>query len=182
MWPSGEELPTRRASTWCPARPCPTWSWPSVGADGKVSIYNNTGSTDVVVDVLGCFDGDADGRYVALSPSRVLDTRDGTGAPLAQVGQTPLPVTSAGSGRRAVRGVSGVMLNVTAVAPTGNTFVTVYPSGTDRPLGLEPQRRPPARSIPNMVLARIGADGTVLMYNNAGNVDLVADVVGYFTA
>jgi hypothetical protein len=32
-----------------------------------------------------------------------------------------------------------------------------------------------------MVLARLGAAGTVLMYNNAGTVDLVADVVGYFT-
>ncbi|MEY2400574.1 MAG: hypothetical protein QOJ08_685, partial [Ilumatobacteraceae bacterium] len=35
--------------------------------------------------------------------------------------------------------------------------------------------------IPNMVLARLGPDGTVLMYNNSGLIDLVADVVGYFT-
>ena len=33
-----------------------------------------------------------------------------------------------------------------------------------------------------MVLARVGPDGTVMMYNNSGVVDLVADVVGYFTA
>jgi len=33
----------------------------------------------------------------------------------------------------------------------------------------------------NMVLARIGPDGTVMMFNSAGVVDIVADVVGYFT-
>ena len=32
-----------------------------------------------------------------------------------------------------------------------------------------------------MVLGRLGADGTVVIFNNGGDVDLVADVVGYFT-
>jgi hypothetical protein len=32
-----------------------------------------------------------------------------------------------------------------------------------------------------MVLARVGPDGAVMMYNNGGAIDLVADVVGYFT-
>ena len=35
--------------------------------------------------------------------------------------------------------------------------------------------------IPNMVLARVGSDGAVMMFNNGGAIDLVADVVGYFT-
>jgi len=72
------------------------------------------------------------------------------------------------------------MLNVTAVAPTANTFVTVYPSGTDRPLASN-LNVTAGQVIPNMVLARVGPDGAVMMYNNGGVVDLVADVVGYFT-
>jgi hypothetical protein len=110
----------------------------------------------------------------------VLDTRDGTGAPLAQVGQSPLPVTLLGRGGVPSTGVSGVMLNVTAVAPTANTFVTVYPSGTDRPLASN-LNVTAGQVIPNMVLARVGPDGAVMMYNNGGVIDLVADVVGYFT-
>ena len=35
--------------------------------------------------------------------------------------------------------------------------------------------------IPNMVLARVGTNGSVVLSNNAGTVDLVADVMGYFT-
>ena len=35
--------------------------------------------------------------------------------------------------------------------------------------------------VPNMVLARRRADGAAMMYNNSGDVDLVADVMGYFT-
>jgi hypothetical protein len=163
-----------------PGQTVPNMVLARVGANGKVSIYNNTGSTDVVVDVLGCFDSDASGRYVALSPRRVLDTRDGLGAPLAKVGQTPLPLMLLGKGGVPSSGVSGVMLNVTAVAPTANTFITVYPGGTDRPMASN-LNVSGGQVIPNMVLARVGSDGTALLFNNGGMIDLVADVVGYFT-
>ena len=180
VWPSGEPRPFASSVNMVPGQTVPNMVLTRVGANGMVSIFNNTGATDVVVDVLGCFDGDASGRYVALSPRRVLDTRDGLGAPLAPVGQTPLEVMLLGRGGVPSGGVSGVMLNVTAVAPTANTFVTVFPSGTERPLASN-LNVTVGQVIPNMVLARLGPEGTVRMYNNGGVVDLVADVVGYFT-
>jgi len=180
VWPSGEQRPFASSVNMIPGQTVPNMVLARVGANGKVSIYNNTGSTDVVVDVLGCFDGDASGRYVALSPRRVLDTREGLGAPLAKVGQTPLPLMLLGKGGVPSSGVSGVMLNVTAVAPTANTFITVYPGGTDRPMASN-LNVSGGQVIPNMVLARVGSDGTALLFNNGGVIDLVADVVGYFT-
>ena len=180
VWPSGEDMPYASSVNMVPGQTVPNMVMTRVGSNGMVSIYNNAGATDVIVDVLGCFDDDSEGRYVALSPSRVLDTRDGTGAPLAQVGQTPLEVTLLARGGVPSDGVSGVMLNVTAVAPTGNTYVTIYPGGTECPTASN-LNVSAGQVIPNMVLARIGQGGTVLMYNNAGIVDLVADVVGYFT-
>ena len=180
VWPSGEEQPVASSVNMVPGQTVPNMVLTRVGANGMVSIYNNAGSTDLIVDVLGCFDGDSSGRYVALSPRRVLDTRDGTGAPPAQVGQAPIAVTLLGRGGVPASGVSGVMLNVTAVAPTGNTYVTVYPGGTECPTASN-LNVSAGQVVPNMVLARLGADGTVLMYNNAGVIDLVADVVGYFT-
>ena len=36
--------------------------------------------------------------------------------------------------------------------------------------------------IPNMVLARLGENGSIALYNNQSTVDLVADVMGYFTS
>jgi hypothetical protein len=180
VWPSGESRPLASSVNMVAGQTVPNMVLSRVGWNGMISIFNNSGSTHVVVDVLGCFDADAGGRFVALSPRRVLDTRDGTGAPQGPVGQSPLPVTLLGRGGVPSSGVSGVMLNVTAVAPTASTFVTVYPSSTDRPLASN-LNVSAGQVIPNMVLARVGPDGAVMMFNNGGVVDLVADVVGYFT-
>jgi hypothetical protein len=45
-----------------------------VGDGGQVSIYNNTGSVNVVGDVLGWFP--TGGTFNPLVPIRLLDTRD----------------------------------------------------------------------------------------------------------
>jgi hypothetical protein len=163
-----------------PGQTVPNMVLARVGSNGMISICNNSGSTHVVVDVLGCFDGDSNGRYVALTPSRVLDTREGIGAPLAEVGQTPLMVALLGIGSVPSSGVTGVMLNVTAVSPTANTYVTIYPSDAERPRASN-LNVVAGQVIPNMVLARVGADGAVAIFNNSGAVHIVADVVGYFT-
>ena len=59
--------------------------------------------------------------------------------------------------------------------------MTVYPAGGDRPLASN-LNVVAGQVIPNMVLARVGVDGGVAIYNNAGALDLVADVMGYFTS
>ncbi len=180
VWPKGEPQPLASSVNMVPGQTVPNMVLARVGADGMVSIFNNSGFTDVVVDVLGCFDGDSNGMYVALSPNRVLDTRDGLGAPKAPVGQTPLLVSLLGKAGVPSDGVSGVMLNVTAVSPTAETYLTIYPSDSERPTASN-LNVSGGQVIPNMVLARIGSDGAVLMFNNGGTVDIVADVVGYFT-
>ena len=65
-----------------------------VGTDGKVSLYVSSG-THLVADVQGWFPTGSE--LVGLNPARVLDTRDGTGAPDAA-----LPA----NGSLALRGVS----------------------------------------------------------------------------
>jgi hypothetical protein len=151
-----------------------------VGANGRVSLFNFAGSSHVVVDVLGAFQPGGAGQYVAVTPARALDTRDGTGAARARIGQTPLNVSLTGRLGVPENGVSAVLLNVTAVAPTASTFVTVYPGGSTRPTASN-LNVIAGQVIPNMVLARLGPGGEVLFYNHSGTVDLVADVVGYFT-
>ncbi len=180
LWPSGDARPNASSLNMIAGQTVPNMVLARVGNNGKVSIYNNAGSTHVLVDVLGCFDVDASGRYVALTPSRVLDTRSGIGAPRARVGQTPLEVTLLGRGGVPDDSVTGVMLNVTAVAPTATTFVTVYPGGSVRPTASN-LNLVAGQVLANMVLARLGPDGTVMMYHSGGTVDLIADVVGYFT-
>ena len=93
-----------------------------------------------------------------MSPVRVLDTRVG-GVPAA--------------------GVGAVVLNVTAVNQSAATFLTVFPKGTPRPVAsnLNPN---PGIIEPNLVIAKVGADGEVSIFNNTGSVDVVADVQGWF--
>ncbi|MFJ5925582.1 hypothetical protein ACIQF6_23535 [Kitasatospora sp. NPDC092948] len=111
-------------------------------------------------------------RYVPLTPSRLLDTRDGTGAPKARVGAggtvglqvTGVPAT----------GVTSVVLNVTAVDPSEDGHLTAGRS--DLPGLTFAAHRTTANQLTVPVV-----DGKVDLRNDTGTVDLVADLAGYYT-
>ena len=178
VWPAGEPRPLASSVNMVTNQTVPNLVLAKVGAGGKVSIYNNTGNTHVVVDVLGCFGPDTGSRFVTVSPSRVLDTREGLGAPAAKLGRGELVVPLAGRGG-IPDGATAALLNVIAVAPTAGTFVTVYPSGMPRPLASN-LNAVAGQVVPNMVIARLGPDGAATVFNNTGAIDVVADVMGYF--
>jgi hypothetical protein len=163
-----------------PGQTIPNMVLARVGAGGKVSIFNAAGSTHVVVDVFGAFCGGAASRFVPVSPQRALDTRSGVGAPQGRVSRGEVPVTLAGRSGVPATGCSAVLMNVTAVLASQGTFVTVFPSGRSRPASSN-LNVVSGQVVPNMVLARLGYDGSSVLYNNTGTIDLVADVMGYFT-
>ena len=180
VWPTGDPRPLASSLNMVVGQTVPNMVLARLGADGRVSVFNNNGASHVVIDVLGAFADNAPGRFVALQPGRVLDTRDGTGSPAAPVGQDPLVLKLTGVRGVPNSGVSAVLLNVTVVQPTAATYVTVYPSGGDRPLASN-LNAVAGQIVPNMVLGRLGPDGSVAIYNNGGLTHLVADVTGYFT-
>src|SRR5665648_485821 len=121
------------------------------------------------------------GGFTSLSPSRLLDTRAGVGAPKAPVvaGRT-VALQVAGRGGVPASGVSAVVLNVTVTAPTRAGYLTVYGDGTTRPLASN-LNFIPAQMVPNLVIAPVGTNGKVALYNGStGTVQLVADVAGYY--
>jgi uncharacterized protein (DUF1501 family) len=180
VWPADAPRPEASSVNMVPGQTVPNMVLARLSTEGRISIYNNTGSTHVVVDVIGAFADNATGRFVAIQPGRVLDTRDGTGAPAGRVAQDPVPLKVTGVKGVPTSNVSAVLMNVIAVEPVGDSFVTVYPAGGDRPLASN-LNVVSGKTIPNMVLARVGAEGTVMLFNNTGHLDLVADVMGYFT-
>ncbi|MFC7492101.1 MULTISPECIES: hypothetical protein [unclassified Knoellia] len=108
-----------------------------------------------------------------------MDTRTGNGAPKGVVGAgKELSILVAGRGD-VPSGVSAVVLNLTAVAPSTNTFLTVYPSGTPRPAtsNLNVAAR---TNRANMVTIPVGSDGRVRIYNSSGTTHILADVTGYY--
>ncbi|MDP1807844.1 MAG: hypothetical protein Q8K72_21885 [Acidimicrobiales bacterium] len=119
----------------------------------------------------------AGGRYHPLPPARILDTRDGRG-PLGPAAAIDLPVT--GQGGVPLTGVSAVAMNVTVTQPSATSFLTLYPSGAARPLASN-LNFTAGRTIPNLVVVKIGAGGRVTIYNLAGTVDVIVDVAGWFS-
>ncbi|MFF2746347.1 hypothetical protein ACFVVA_12455, partial [Kitasatospora sp. NPDC058048] len=119
-------------------------------------------------------------RFVPIDAARFLDTRDGTGTPAQRVGPGGVVnLQVAGVNGIPATGVTAVVMNVIAVDPTGSGHVTVYPDG--RPLPYVSNLNYEAgKIIPNLVTVPV-VNGKVNLRNSAGEVDLVADVAGYYT-
>ncbi|MGY5060879.1 PKD domain-containing protein [Streptomyces sp. 900105755] len=119
--------------------------------------------------------------YVVTSPKRILDTRNGTGAAKRKVGPGGVVrLKVLGVGGVPASGVTAVTMNVTDADATASSYVTVYPDGTSRPTASN-LNFTAGRVNPNLVTVRVGSHGYVDLYNAHGDVDLIADVQGYFT-
>ncbi|WP_370414264.1 hypothetical protein [Streptomyces fradiae] len=153
-----------------------------VGADGKVTFYNKNGSVDLLADVAGYFTMDATGSaYKPMAPTRLMDTRSGLGVPKAKVGPDgTVTLAVAGQGGIPATGVTAVVMNVTAVAPTAGSFVAVFPDGTTR-TSASNLNFTAGTTIPNLVVVPV-VNGKVSFYNKSGYVDLLADVAGYYVS
>jgi hypothetical protein len=69
---------------------------------------------------------------------------------------------------------------VTAVDPAAGGFLTVWPTGQPRPLASN-LNFVPHRTVPNLVVAKLGTDGKVSLYNGSGGtVHLIADIAGWY--
>jgi lysophospholipase L1-like esterase len=90
----------------------------NVSDDDTICVSSNV-STDVIVDITGTFRAGAGLRYVPVAPTRMLDTRDGTGgwAPIQGANQT-IDTRVAPATAQAVTGT------VTIVRPLGRSYVT----------------------------------------------------------
>jgi hypothetical protein len=124
----------------------------------------------------------AEGTYVPVTPSRLLDTREGNGAPKAPLGggQT-LHLQVTGRGGVPSSKVSAVVLNMTVTGPTSAGYLTVYPTGITRPTASN-LNFPAGWTGANSVTVPVGTDGQVDIFNAAGNVQVIADVMGYYNA
>jgi hypothetical protein len=121
------------------------------------------------------------GSYFSIQPQRFMDTRTGKGAPKAPIkahGVVHLTVT----GRSGVPvGAAAVVMNVTVTAPTSRSFLTVYPTGVTRPTASS-LNFPRGWTGANLVTVAVGAGGQVDIYNEAGSVQVIVDVQGFYGA
>ncbi len=156
-----------------------------LGAGGAVSLYNNTGSVDVVADVAGWFTDASDpaasgGTFHTVTPFRVLDTR--TGTPFGTIpANVPEPFQVAGMGGLPASGVSGVALNVTETSPSDPGWLAVFPDGNWLPLASD-LNFAQGETHANATVVKVGANGRAVLDTLVGTVDVVADVSGWFSS
>ncbi len=118
----------------------------------------------------------------SLTPARLLETRTGPnnktidglfeGEGRVAAGGT-VELTVAGRGGVDAN-ATAVVLNLGAILPSADGYLTVYPCGEDRPLASNVNYFT-GDVVSNSVLAKIGDDGKVCIYTLA-EVDLIADV------
>ena len=77
-------------------------------------------------------------------------------------------------------GVGAVVLNVTATAPSAGSYLTVYPTGSALPTASN-LNFGPGQTVPNLVVAKVGAGGKVNVYNAVGSTDVIFDVAGWYS-
>jgi len=181
VFPCNETRPTASNLNYTPGQTIPNLVIAKIAPNGSVCIFTQS-TAHFVVDVDGYF---ATGTsYTAQNPARFLDTRVGfptidglfAGGDARPTGAvTVVQIT----GRNNIpAGATSVVVNVTVTEPTGNGYVTVYPCGIEPPLASN-LNFVAGQTIPNTVISKLAADGTICLYNSQPT-QLIADVDGYF--
>ena len=197
VWPAGQSRPTASNLNWSAGHVVPNRVIVPVGSGGMVSVYNLAGSADVIVDVGGWFTDASNpsatgASFVPLSPARICDTRgagsgvganqcNGNGTTTGTLGAGGTrTVAVAGEGGVPASGVVGVVANVTVTNTTGSSFLTAWPDLTSRPTASD-LNWSAGVTVPNLVVAKLGTDGALDLYNLNGSTDVIVDVEGYYT-
>ena len=173
VWPSGTR-PTASNLNFVGGQTVANSVLVGLGTDGKVRLFNSSGTTHLVVDVAGWFDS----GFSSAVPDRLMDTRDGLGGTAFGPGETRDLMVLGYHGVPAT-GVAAVALNVTATEPTSSPFVTVWPAGITRPKASN-LNVVAGQTIPNAVVVGVGADGKISLFNSAGTTHLVVDITGWY--
>lgn len=151
-----------------------------VGLDGRISFYASS-DVHLIVDLLGYYtpvsSPVAQGRFVALSPTRVLDTRSRptkvepngrVRVPLA--GKLPVDLGTVGS----------VVANLTATDADAAGYFAIYPASRPAPPTSNLNIGGPGQTRANQVIVPVDANGEIEIYSESG-AHVLLDVVGYFT-
>ncbi len=186
VYPSEDPRPTASNLNWVAGQTTPNLVQVAVRDSGQLTIYNAGGSANVIFDVAGYVPlitgtPGPDGLYNPLVPARLLDTRNGTGAPAGPLlGGSTLTLQVTGHGSVPLTGVAAVVLNVTVTAPTTAGYLTVFPAGTSLPLASN-LNFVAGQTVPNRVIVMLGSGGRVTFFNSSGSAHIIADVSGWFT-
>ncbi len=178
-WPAGSSLPTASNLNFVAGQTVANLVTVQVGAGGAIDLFNLFGHTDLIADVVGYYTPASGDPFVALAPTRLLDSRVGTGGyntPWGQGQTRGLGIDGIGP---VPPNATAVVLNLTVTNPTTSSYVTAWPAGSSLPTASN-LNFVAGQTVANLVTVRIGAGGAIDLFNLFGHTDLIADVVGYY--
>ena len=179
-WPTGTTRPTASNLNVVAGETRPNQVTVALGTDRRVSLYNNSGTVELLADVTGFYTPDYGAEFLPLAPTRVLDTRAGigTGGPAGPLGhEAKLAVAL---NQDVPLNATGVAMNLTGVGATASTYVTAWGQYMIQPYGSSTLNLVPAKAIPNAATIAFERDRGMELYNHRGSTHLVADLSGVF--
>jgi hypothetical protein len=156
-------------------------------ADGKIGVLATT-SVTVLMHVQGYYTAGngspAPGGYVPVGPTRIVDTRYGTGLPQAKLATGSTTAIPVGGLAGVPSDASAVFVMLTAItsSSTGGYF-SPYPTGATRPANVSLNYLPASSTIAGAAVD-LGTGGQFNLWIGTvgSSIDVIVDVVGYYTA
>lgn len=150
-----------------------------VGPDpvGSICLFTSA-DTHLLADLSGTYEWEAGSGYLDEGPRRLLDTRNGIGAPAA-------PVAAASTTRLTIRARNGeiptaVTANLTAVDAAGYGYVTAYPCDQGRP-EVSSLNYVGGQTVAALSTVKLSATGELCLYSY-GSTHLLVDLAGTYSA
>lgn len=154
--------------------------WAAVGA--AVAVTLGAGG----IGLVSATEPTGAATLVSITPCRIIDTR-----PEFNVGPKTSPLGPGETHTVMAHGDNGdctgipadavaLLMNVTAVDASAPTFLTIWATGDPQPTASSLNPSPGQPPAPNAVTTSLSAGGSFDIFNLAGNVDVLADVSGYF--
>lgn len=156
----------------------------AVAGDGTVAVTNtSSGTVHLLVDVEGWWRAGTPvttGGLTTLAPRRLLDTRS-TGGALAPGASRDVDVLGERTSAAHLHGVSAVVVNLTATAPTAGGFLRAQPQGTPAaPSSSLNFLR--GGTVANQALVWVSDSGAITVTNGStGSTQVLVDLVAYIT-
>lgn len=189
VWPGGETRPTAVTMRFDEDNsPRSNTTIVKVGSNGKVSVFNESGSVDVNLDITGYFTSTSDlnssGGFVPITPTRVADTMSGQGVPLAKLHMGSSVDVQVSNDDEIPADATAVFANIETRSAKSGTMkiVPTGQSATSAPPTVKYQDSGPTSSG---VMLKLSSAGKINVSNQAdaygGDVDFKIDIQGYFS-
>ncbi|SDJ20610.1 hypothetical protein SAMN05192558_109369 [Actinokineospora alba] len=172
-WPNGRSRPNVSHLYLLNGEATPNQVTVALGRDRKVALYNHSGSVHLIVDPTGFYASDRGLSFYPVTPRRILDTRPGRGIGEAETHSVSLAGILPAS-------AASMVCNVAGTNTTTSTYVMIWPTGSPKPKAASHLNLVAGQTAANMAVAGLGAEQSIQIYNNAGYVDIIVDLSGYF--